>query len=103
MTVELTPQTFLTAASVITAAYLLVERFAKGVRWFDKQDKQTKDIAALEEKHDADIKGIMVEQRLMTRGILACLKGLSEQGCNGPVTNSIDEIETYLNDKAHDQ
>lgn len=38
MTIELTPQTIITAGAVVTAAILLVSRFAKGVRWFQKVD-----------------------------------------------------------------
>ena len=41
MTFELTPQTIITTGAVITAAVLLIQRFAKGVRWFDQQEKQT--------------------------------------------------------------
>ena len=41
------------------------------------------------------------EQALLTEGILACLKGLKEQGCNGPVTEAINKIEKHLNEKAH--
>ena len=58
MTFELTPQTIITAGAVITAAVLLIQRFAKGVRWFDQQEKQTTDIAALKAKHEADIKAL---------------------------------------------
>ena len=109
MTFELTPQTIITTGAVITAAVLLIQRFAKGVRWFDQQEKQTTDIAALKAKHEADMKamkqilaedmhGINEEQTLLTYGILACLK---EQGCNGPVSEAINKIEKYLNKKAH--
>ena len=114
MQIELNAQTLLTFGSVITAAALLIERFAKGVRWFDKQDKQTTDIEALKAQHNADVKAIKdelaadmrsinEEQTLLTYGILACLKGLSEQGCDGPVTEAINKIDKYLNKKAHDQ
>ena len=99
MTFELTPQTIITAGAVITAAVLLIQRFAKGVRWFDQQEKQTTDIAALKAKHEADMKAM--EQTLLTYGVLACLKGLKEQGCNGPVSEAINKIEKYLNKKAH--
>ena len=109
MTFELTPQTIITTGAVITAAVLLIQRFAKGVRWFDQQ---TTDIAALKAKHEADMKamkqilaedmhGINEEQTLLTYGVLACLKGLKEQGCNGPVSEAINKIEKYLNKKAH--
>ena len=111
MTFELTPQTIITTGAVITAA-VLIQRFAKGVRWFDQQEKQTTDIAALKAKHEADMKamkqilaedmhGINEEQTLLTYGVLACLKGLKEQGCNGPVSEAINKIEKYLNKKAH--
>ena len=42
------------------------------------------------------------EQGLLTCGVLACLKGLREQGCNGPVTEAIGKIEKHLNRKAHE-
>ena len=41
------------------------------------------------------------ENELLLKGQLACLKGLKEQGCNGPVTTSINEIESYLLKQAH--
>ena len=112
MVLELTPQTIITAGSVVTATILLVQRFAKGVRWFDKQERQSIDIEDLKTQHDADVNKLeneMSEQirknneelQILTRGILACLKGLQEKGCNGPVTETAREIEEYLNTKAH--
>lgn len=74
----------ITALSVIFGAVFAVHK------WFLKQEKQ-----------DRDIKAIKEEQTILTQGILACLMGLKEQGCNGPVTEAIDKIETYLNEKAH--
>ena len=114
MVIELTPQNVITIGSVVTAAFLLIQRFANGVRWFDKQEKQSADIAELKAQHDADVKAIKdelskdmssinEEQTLLTYGILACLKGLSEQGCNGPVSEAIGKIEKYLNEKAHEK
>ena len=102
MMIEIAPQNIITAGAVITATVLLVQRFAIGVRWFDKQEKQTNDIAELKARHNADVKVIREEQTLLTYGILACLKGLKEQGCNGPVAEAIRKIEKYLNEKAHE-
>ena len=113
MVIELTPQTIITAGSVATAAFLLISRFAKGVRWFDKQEKQSTDIEVLRKKHEEDmeemrnalreeVQAFNKEQQLLTYGILACLKGLKEQGCNGPVTEAVKKIEKYLNQKAHE-
>ena len=48
-----------------------------------------------------DMHGINEEQTLLTYGVLACLKGLKEQGCNGSVSEAINKIEKYLNKKAH--
>jgi wobble nucleotide-excising tRNase len=110
--IELTAQTIVTAGAVVTAAILLVQRFAKGVRWFDKQEKQSSDLERLKTQHDADVEKLEnelaeeirrnnAELQILTRGILACLKGLQEKGCNGPVTETAREIEEYLNTKAH--
>ena len=48
-----------------------------------------------------EIKEMKEEQAILTYGILACLKGLKEQGCNGPVSEAINKIEKHLNEKAH--
>ena len=112
MVIEVTAQNIITAGSVVTAAVLLIQRFAKGVRWFDKQEKQSADIKELKQQHEADVEKLEnelaeeirknnVELQILTRGILACLKGLQEKGCNGPVTDTANEIEEYLNAKAH--
>ena len=112
MVIEVTPQTIITAGAVVTAVILLVQRFAKGVRWFDRQEKQSTDIAELKHIHETDIEKLEnelseeirknnEELQILTRGILACLKGLQEKGCNGPVTETAQEIEMYLNAKAH--
>lgn len=34
-------------------------------------------------------------------GVLACLKGLKEQGCDGPVIDAIERIEEHINKQAH--
>ena len=44
---------------------------------------------------------IKQEQVILIHGVLACLKGLKEQGCDGPVTSAITEIEVHLNKQAH--
>lgn len=43
------------------------------------------------------------EDKVIFEVILACLKGLKEQGCNGPVTEAIDKIQKHINKQAHDQ
>ena len=41
------------------------------------------------------------ERRMLLSGVLACLKGLQEKGCNGPVTHAIEELGEYINKQAH--
>lgn len=80
----------ITVASVITAAGVISGAVFTIVRWFMRQSKQ-----------DDDIKAIKDEQSILTQGVLACLKGLKEKGCNGPVTDAIAQIENYINKQAH--
>lgn len=91
MEVTVTWQSIVTVAAVIGAIVAIVAYFAKAVRWVDRQKKQDKELAAIKE-----------EQTVLTYGVLACLKGLKEQGCNGPVTEAISKIEDHLNQKAHE-
>lgn len=79
-----------TLAATITALGVIFGAIFAVHKWFLKQEKQDKDIKAIKE-----------EQTILTQGILACLMGLREQGCNGPVTAAIEQIETYLNKQAH--
>lgn len=52
---------------------------------------------------EAVIETIQEEQTVQCYCILACLKGLAEQGCDGPVHEGIDLMEKHLNKKAHGQ
>lgn len=103
MIIEISWQSIITAGAVAGALGTIITLLVKVVRWVDRQKKQDGDIKALQDKHDRDIKAIQGEQTLAIYGILAALKGLKEQGCNGPVTQAIDKIEKYLNQKAHDE
>ena len=83
-------QIIITIASVITALGVIFGVIFAVYRWYLKQEEQDKDIKAIKE-----------EQTLLTYGVLACLKGLKEQGCDGPVTTAINQIEKYINKQAH--
>lgn len=54
-------------------------------------------------RQNEELKAIRKEQTLICYGLLACLKGLKEQGCNGPVTEAMNRLEEYLNQAAHDE
>ena len=101
MTIEVTWQSIVTAGAVCGALATIITLLVKFVRWVDRQKRQDADIKALQERHDKDIKALQHEQTLAIYGILAALKGLQEQGCNGPVTEAVSKIEKYLNQKAH--
>ncbi len=83
-------QTIITIASVITALGVIFGAVFAFHNWLLKR-----------EKNNSDIKSIKEEQSILTKGVLACLKGLKEQGCNGPVTEAIQDIEEYVNKQAH--
>lgn len=102
MNITITWQSVITAAAIVGAVITLVTIFSKGVRWFDNQSTQDEKIEKLQQKHEEDIAAIKLEQTLLVFGILACLKGLKEQGCNGPVTEAINKLEKHLNQKAHE-
>lgn len=80
------------AAAVFAAILAIGGSIYKIVTWVQRQKEQDKDIAAIKN-----------EQCLIIYGLLACLKGLKEQGCDGPVTDAIDKIEKHINQQAHDQ
>lgn len=102
MDIHVTWQSVITAAAVVGAAVALISYFGRLVRWVDKQEKQDNKISDLKATHEHDVADIKKEQTLLIYGMLACLKGLKEQGCNGPVTEAIDKIEKHINKKAHE-
>lgn len=81
----------ITCSAVLAAAGAILGYYNKLLHWVERQNRQDRAIAELRQ-----------EQTLLTYGVLACLKGLKEQGCNGPVTHAIDKIEKHLNEKAHE-
>lgn len=87
---EISSNTVITAGAVITALGVIFGVIFAVYRRFLKQETQDKDIADIKE-----------EQSVLTFGVLACLKGLKEQGCDGPVTEAIEQIEKHLNKQAH--
>jgi hypothetical protein len=110
--IQLTWQSIITASALLGAVTAIFTFILRVVRWFDRQKDQDIELAALRKKHDeelatlrgehrTEIKEIKEEQTILTYGILACLKGLHEKGCNGPVTEAIMEIERHLNENAH--
>ena len=107
-----TVDTLVTAGGVLGALTAFVTLFWKLFKWIDHQKEQDQTIAEMKEhfekeieklrnKHENDNHAIQEEQTLVIYGLLACLKGLNEQGCNGAVTEAIGKIEKHINQKAH--
>ena len=90
--ITLTWQSVITVAAGISAVFAIIKYYNRGYDFVKRQEKQ-----------DEIIKAIQSEQALLTYGVLACLKGLHEQGANGPVTEAINKFEKHLNEKAHEQ
>ena len=89
-TITVSWQTLITAAAILTAIGAILKSYNKGYDFVKRQKEQ-----------DTIIKDIQEEQTILTYGVLACLKGLHEQGANGPVTEAIDKIEKHINKRAH--
>ena len=101
-------------SKVITAVGVIAGVVIAIIKWFQKQDKQTKDIEDLRQLHVDDMKkandretqelaAIRSELCVLSFAMLAALDGLKQQGCNGNVTKAYDELEKHLNQKAHKQ
>ena len=92
MEVTIGAQTVITAASVLTALGGIGGAGLWCFRLVERDKRQSRELAA-----------ILEEQTVICFGVLACLKGLKEQGCNGPVTEALARLEKHLNRAAHDE
>ena len=117
-------QTIILGGSLLAAISAFVALAWKLFKWINHQKEQDAEIAKnkahtekeikrveqkvddeirkLRDRHIRDQSGIQEEQTLVIYGLLACLKGLAEQGCDGPVSEAIDKIEKHINLKAHE-
>lgn len=97
----------LVAIAGITAIIKFIQLLYELVRksTLDKIEKNIKDIEELKNEVGilkSEIKDSKEERLILVNGVLACLKGLQELSCNGPVTEGIHQIENYLMKKSHD-
>ena len=68
----------------------------------DRDYRRINDVERELARHRKDQARDREEMEIIMKGVLAALQGLQQQGCNGPVGNTIDEINAYLNKKAHE-
>lgn len=90
MDITLNAQSIITAGSVITALVLVWKYMRKIGDFVQRQSKQDEELAA-----------IRSELTLLCYGLKACLQGLAEQGCDGPVHEALDKLDKHLNQAAH--
>lgn len=73
----------------------------------EKYEKQLADIRNQNEDmrtdFEAKLQEIRAEQYIMIETLRAILDGLHQQGCNGPVTEAMNNLDDYIIKKAHDQ
>lgn len=101
MDIHITAQGIITASAVVAALIALVGLVFKVYDWYKKQTAQDAEMQEIRKTHAEDIKAVKEEQAIIVHGVLACLKGLQEKGCNGPVEEAIRKLETHINKEAH--
>ena len=92
MEVTITADLLIKLAAVITALGVIGGVVLWFFRFIQRNDRQDKELAAIRK-----------EQTVICYGILACLRGLEEQGCDGPVHEALDKLEKHLNKAAHEE
>ena len=85
-------KTLIELAALLTALGVIGGAALWAVKFVDRQKKQ-----------DQELTAIRKEQTLICYGVMACLRGLKEQGCDGPVTAALDMLEKHLNQAAHEE
>lgn len=97
-------------AKIVSVVSVLAGLIAALVTAIKRRAKEQEKLAELEKRMDSEDQDTAAvrrscheEQTLIIYGLLACLKGLKEQGCNGPVTEAINKIEKHINIKAHEE
>ena len=101
--------------AAVISAVLAIDAFIYGIiKWFQRQNQQSTDIADLKELHEKDMEEIEQKERddlqevkdelcVLSYAVLATLDGLMQFGANGNVTKAHNELEKHINQKAHNQ
>ena len=79
MELTITANTIITASALLAALGSLFGVVVWCVKFVERDKHQSREMDA-----------ILQEQTLICYGVMACLRGLKEQGCNGPVTTALD-------------
>ena len=107
MYIELSLQSVIAFCGAVSAVVGIVTGvvvwIVKGALWVKHQQEQDQEIQDLRDKHNADMAAMQEENRIIIEALLACLEAHHADGHNGPVTQNIANIKSYLNKTAHQQ
>ncbi len=92
MELTITADMLIKLAALITALGVIGGVVLWFFRFVQRNDRQDKKLAAIQK-----------EQTLICYGVMACLRGLAEQGCDGPVHEALNKLEKHLNKAAHEE
>lgn len=68
---------------------------------FENIEERLETIETMEKNYRIELKDSKDERLILLEAVLACLKGLQEQGIDGPVTKGIEKVEKYMMEKTH--
>ena len=105
MYIELSLQSVIAFCGAVSAVIGVVTGvviwIVKGALWVKHQQEQDQEIQNLRDKHNSDMAAMQEENRIIIEALLACLEAHHADGHNGPVTQNIANIKSYLNKTAH--
>ena len=84
-------QTIITIGGVLAALGAILGLILKVHKWYLKQEAQDEEIARIKE-----------EDRILCKGLAACLDGLEQLGANSIVSKTKVELNEHLNNNAHE-
>lgn len=73
------------------------------VKYDSKLAELEKNIAENYTETEAKLREIRSEQCILTSSMFAVLDGLKQLNCNGNVSKAYSELESYLNEQAHNK
>ena len=87
-------ETILSAAELIGSLGAILAVIIGGYKIFDGNKRQNA-------KQNESIESMQKELTVICCGLMGCLEGLIEQGCDGPCKAALAELKAHLNQSAH--
>lgn len=94
-------QTVVLAGSVLASISGFAALGWRFFSWVSRQKQLEEQIHLIKRQAEQREESVNEEQTLIVYGLLACLKGLQELDCDGPVSEAIARFDEHLNRKAH--